>query len=356
MNAIVNSQLLAQELRLLNQVAPTKPSLPILSSVLLRADLSGLQFEATDLEIALRTTCQAQVTEPGIVTLPAKRLLDLVEQLPNADVYLTTEKHHVYLRSGAFKGRLQSFPAEDFPALPEVSGATTTLPTAAMQTMIGRVRYAISDKGKYTVNGALFSLTEQVAALVATDGKRLSIATMSNNGSVSARVVIPAKALDALMTMFTDQTLDFSQSDRHLFFVSGERLLVSRMQEAQFPAYERIVTKGNNKVAVVDRVALSAALRRVGLMSEENQACYLEFADGCVTLNSSSAEVGEGAEQVVVQYTGDALKICVNWSFVLDFLEASSEQTVQVALNDAVSPLLFSDGDSYISVIMGMRL
>ena len=350
MRVVINSQLLAQELRLLNTIAPVKPALPILTNTLITAN-DALTFAATDLEIGFLTTCRAQIVEPGTITLPVKRLLDIIEQT-TGDVQISSEKHHVFIQSGAFKSRLQALQPEDFPTLPTVTGDITTLHTATLQAMIGRVRYAVAEGGKYTVNGALLKLTEQGGALVATDGKRLALTTGLRAGATS--VIVPAKALDAL-AIFSEPEVAFSQSDRHLFFQAGNRLLISRTLEAQFPAYERILPRDNDKVAVVERAALSAALRRVGLLSEDNKACYLSFSAEGIDLTSSSAEAGDAAERVAAQYEGDPLRVCCSWRYLLDFLEAASGQTVTVSLKDVNSAILLTDGDNYIAVVMAMR-
>jgi DNA polymerase-3 subunit beta len=352
---VVNSQTLAQELRLVNQAVATKPTLPILARVLINATDDHLSFYATDLEIGFSTTCRARVTDPGRITVPAKHLLDIIEQLPNADVQIVTDRAHVHVRSGAFRSRLQTMTPGDFPVASAVEGEPITLPTVPLQTIIRQVKVAISDNSKYTVNGALLSLTEQVAALVATDGKRLSLATLPYHGRPES-VVLPIKTLDALLTMFSEPSVEFSRSERHLFFTAGSRLLTSRTLEREFPKYERIIPRDSDKTATVDRSVLAAALRRVGLTSEQNQATYLEFSEGVLDLSSSSAELGDAVERVPLRYIGESLKVCCNWRFILDFLEVAEGQSVTLSLKDAVSPLLLTDGDNHIAVVMLMRV
>lgn len=354
MNITVNTTTLAGELRLLNQVAAAKPALPILANVLISADMSGLRFAASDAEVAFTTTCEAEINEPGVVTLPVKRLLDMIEQLPDGLVNLFTDKAHVHLRSGQFKSRLQAMPPEDFPAIPEPDGEPSSLSTGALQAMIGRVRYAISDKGKYVVNGALLTLTDSVAALVSTDGKRLAVTTMKRSGSPCS-VILPTKTLDAIVSLFDDPQIMFSQSDRHLFFQAGDRLLVSRTIDGQFPNYDRVIPKDTDKKAVVNRVQLAAALRRVGLAAEENLACNLTFSEGSILLASSSAQVGDAEEDVAASYSGDPLRVCCNYQFVLDFLEAASGQTITIDLKTDKSPMLLTDGGDHLAVVMLMR-
>lgn len=358
MNVTLNTQLLAQELRLVNKIVPTKPALPILLNVLLRATGDKLYFYGTDLEVGFTTNCPALVSLPGVITLPAKRLLDMIEQLPSADVQLSLDKNHVYLTCGAFRSRLQTFNAADFPMPPIVEGTPYWLSTMTFHTLIKRTRYAIAERSqKFLIDGALLSITSALAAIVATDGKRLSLSTMPRavESDAPLSVVIPAKTLDALLAQDIAEDIQLSQSDRHLFFVAGERTLISRVIEGKFPAYHRIIPKENNYVATIDKVALAASIRRVGLVSDDNQSAIFTFSENSVTLTSSSAEIGDAHEQLTIAYTGPTLKISINWQYVLDFLNTASGHTVSVALKDANTPLLLTDSTDFLNVVMLLR-
>lgn len=355
MNLVVNSQLLAQELRLLAKIAPEKPAIAILSNILLQAG-DELHLTATNLEVGLHTECQASVSVPGAITLPAKKMLDLLEQLPNADVKIMLDRSHVFITCGAFKSRLQTMPADDFPTLPTVDGQVTPLPAVALRTLIDRTRYAIAEKSnKYTLDGSLLSLVDGVMAMVATDGKRLSLATATRPSGPASSLIIPSKTLDILLAFLTDDDVEFSQTDRHLFFQVGHRVLFSRMLDGKFPGYEAIIPRENTNVAVVERAPLMAALKRVLLMSEENQAVNFRFSQGSLSLTTSSAIIGEADESVFANYNHSDLKVCVNGTFILDFLTAAIGQTVTISMKDATSAMLLADGDSFINVAMVMR-
>ena len=354
MNLTCNSQSLAKELRLFSKIAPSKPPLPILSHVLLRAE-DTLRLSATDLEIGLRTTCTAQIEMPGVVALPVAKLLQMVEQFHDTDVSISLDKTHVLIKCGAFKSRLQAMQADDFPTLPEPEGISSTIDAKDFRQMIDRTRYAIVESGgKYLLQGALLTLSGPVAAMIATDGKRLSLATMSRTGA-DARFVIPAKTLDVLSSSADIGEIELTVGERHLFFAAGGRLLISRTLDGEFPKYERIIPRDNNKIVTVERGVLTAALKRVGLVSEENRAVYLQLTGQSMELSSSSAEVGSADEQIAVGYTGPDLKICVNGTYLLDFLDAAAGQTVTIALKDANSAALLTDGENHLAVVMLMK-
>jgi DNA polymerase-3 subunit beta len=354
----VNSQLLAQELRAAAKVVATKPSTPILGYVWINAENNALNFYGTDLEVGFSTSCAAMVTVPGTITLPAQRLLGLVEQMPDAEVTLTLDKGQVRLVCGAFKGRVQTLPADNFPLMPDVEGERWNFAAGAFQTMISKVAYAISERsGKYVINAALLRKKNNQAAMVATDGKRLAFNTaFTSEGGADADVVIPSKTLDAILQLFPDDAIDVSRGARHLFFQSGEQVLVSRTIEQPFPAFERIIPQNITNKAFVDRSQLASAIRRVGMVSEDNRATYFQFAPGTLSLATSSAEVGDATEQVTINYEGVPLKLCLNWRFVLDFLEAAEGSVVEFQIKDATTPLRVQDGgDSFLNVIMAMR-
>jgi DNA polymerase-3 subunit beta len=352
MQIVVNSQSLATELRLLAKVVPTKPAIAILSHVLLTAD-TDLRFWATDLEVGFSSGCQATVVDPGNVALPAARFLSLVEQFPNADVSIQTDGAKVLVVCGAFKSKLMALPVDDFPMPPPVDGVSNTIDGNAFRRLIARTEYAISKTSqKFMLQGALFALAGDAAAMVATDGKRLALATASRTGS-DVSLVIPAKALDVLVG--SDGDVDVIVGPKHMQFTYGGRTLTSRMIEGKFPAYERIIPRDNELTVIVQRHELAAALRRIVLVSEDNRATYLLVEAGKLTLAARSAEVGQADEAVKVEYSGEPLKVCVNGSYVLDFLEAASGATVTLQLKDASSAMMMLDGDDHVGVVMLLK-
>jgi DNA polymerase-3 subunit beta len=357
MQITVNSQALATELRAMNRIVPAKPAIAILSHVLLTANAStangDLNFWATDLEVGLSSSCQATVMQPGKVALPLARFLSLVEQFQDGDVSIAVEDAKVAVTCGAFRSKLAALPAGDFPLAPPVDGQSNILDGDAFRQLIARTRYAINATSqKYVMQGALLTLAGPAAAMVATDGKRLALATAARTGT-DASMVIPAKALDVLASSAGD--VEVTVGPRHLHFSYGGQSLSSRMIDGKFPTYERIIPRDNDKVVTVSRHDLSAALKRIVLVSEDNRATYLLIESGTLTLASRSAEVGQADEAVRAEYDGPSLKVCVNGSFVLDFLEAASGATIALHLKDANSAMLMMDGEDHIAVLMLMK-
>lgn len=351
----LNSQHLAAELRLLAKIVPAKPAVAILSHALLTASDGELQFYATDLEVALGTRCAASVDLPGETTLPVAKLLQIAEQLPDDDVSIEVEKAQATIRCGAFTSRLRALPVDDFPEPPQPEGQGTVLDAAALRLLIDRTRHATSAAAtKYVLKGSLLACAGGVAAMVATEGKRLALATVSIAGP-DLSLVIPAKALDVIAGGVEQGDVQVTVGDRHLFFAYDRRLLTSRKLDGEFPAYRRIIPTENNLKVSVNRSMLAAALRRVVLAAEENGAVYFDVAPGQLEITAASVGVGSANETVPVNYDGQPLKVCINGNYVLDFLNAASEETVTLALKDAKAAALLTAGVDHVGVIMLMR-
>lgn len=353
MHITVNSQILAQELRAVNRVTPAKPAIPILTHVLIRAADQKAIFWSTDLEVGLSTECASTVTVPGAVALPAKRLLDMVEQFTNADVHIVQDTTSIQIQCGGYKSRLQAMPTADFPVEPVVEGAVSVFSADALHAVIGQTKYAISDKStKYVLDGALLSLTPTGAYMVTTDGKRLAVATMAYAG-VKWEGVLPSKTLDAL-TSFGEGDIEFSCGPRHTFFRCADQRLTSRMLDGKFPAWNSMVPKSMPYKMVLARDVFTAALRRVGIVSDQGAAVTFTLSATELVMTSQSAEIGDAAETVPTRYDGPSMTCTINNTYVLDFLNAAKGDEIVVAIRDAVSPLLVSDGNTFLNVILLM--
>ena len=361
MNITVNSQALAIELRLLNKVVPSKPAIHILSHVLFEAGGSGLEAYATDLELGLSTRCDAEVHSPGRMAIPAARLLALVEQFPDGDVSIALEDvskgRSVSIKCGNFNSKLQALSADDFPKPPAVEGQNCRLDAAGLRELIAQTRYAINATSQKSIlQGALLSIEGPVAVMVGTDTKRVALATMACDGNeVKVRVIVPAKTLDALATQPADDEMLMTVGPKHLFFQSGDRTLTSRMLEGVFPDYAKVVPRGNDKMIDVNRSVLAAALRRVKLVCEDTLAVKFIVEGKTLRLMASSAEVGAAEETVPIEYDGPDVKVMTSGQHVLDFLNAARNGNVTLALKDAKTAILATDGTDHLGVIILMK-
>jgi len=368
MELVVRKNDLLRELQLFQGIVERKNTIPILANVLLDAKDGEVRFLATDLEVALRSRCEATVTKPGSLTLPAKKLFEIVRSLPDTDIRIAEDKSGVKVAADRFDSRIQTLPKDDFPTLPD-GGAnpTASLQGSALKEMVAKTQFAITGEDtRYFLNGAQFVLRGDSMSLVATDGHRLALVTVKRDGDADApevKAILPRKTLGELGRLLTegDTAVSYERGENHLFFEVGGRKLISRMIDGQFPAYERVIPKGNDKHIEFERERLTNAVKRVALMSNErSRAVKFQIDKGKVDVTSSSPELGEAHETLPVDYDGTSLQICFNAQYVLDFLAVVATDVVALELKDEVSQAVMTpvgaEGYDYTYVIMPMRV
>lgn len=361
---------LAEALDQIQEAVEKKSTIPILSHVLVEASANGLKLAATDLEVGIRTFCPAQVKVPGSGAVPARRLLEIVKALPEADVRLRgLENHWVQVNAGRSVFKLAALAKDTFPALPDVPKALAEIPAGVLAGLIDRTAFAISsEESRYTLNGALLVLKPNSVEMVATDGHRLPLAARDVEiaGLKSdERLLVPKRALAGLRRLANGQQSDspihIAKDDSHLFFSAGDSILITRMLSGQFPAYEAVLPKNNSITATLDAAALRESLRRVALLaSEQTHAVCLALDSGRLTLTTSGVDTGEASETLDAGFTAQPLRVGFNASFLLDMLGVVKTGEVEIALKDAESAAEFRPVDQslyrYRNVVMPMRL
>ncbi len=361
---------LVRELQFFQQIVERKNTIPILANVLIEATGNEIILLATDLEVTLRSRAEAAVSRHGAVTLPAKKLYEVVRALPDGDVNLETEKggNGVKVSGGQFSSRMPTLPREDFPTITEPPGANrAAIKASTLAQMIAKTQFAITGEDtRYYLNGALFVIRSDQMTMVATDGHRLALVHAVREGAQKGeevKAILPRKALAELGRLLaeSDGEVQYERGENHLFFEIGPRLLISRMIDGQFPAYEKVVPKSNDKHIEFERDRLTSAVRRVALLSNErSRAVKFQVEKGQVEVTSSSPEFGEAREPIAVDYTGPDITICFNAQYVLDFLNAAESEVVALHLKDDVSQAVMTpvgvDGYDYTYVIMPMRV
>jgi DNA polymerase-3 subunit beta len=368
MELVVRKSDLLRELQFFQGIVERKSTIPILANVLLEASDGRVRLLATDLEVSLRSTCEASIARGGALTLPAKKLFEIVKALPDTDVRIEQDGTSVKVAADRFESKMQTLPREDFPTLPEPSGTgSVTLPRKGLRELISRTQFAITGEDtRYYLNGAQFIVRGGSMVMVATDGHRLALVTSTleaEAGSVELKAIIPKKTLTELSRLLGDGEGDvvYELGENHQFFHVGDRLLISRIHEGQFPAYERVIPKGNDKKVEFERDRLTSAVKRVSILSNDrSRAVKFNVQAGKVEISSESPDFGEAHEQVVVDYAGPGLQICFNAQYVADFLSVVETDHVQLEVKDEVSQAVMrpvaSDGYEYTYVIMPMRL
>jgi DNA polymerase-3 subunit beta len=367
MQLVVRKNDLLRELQLFQGIVERTNTIPILANVLIEANEGEVRLLATDLEVALRSRCSATVAKSGSLTLPAKKLYEILRALPETDVRIEEDKNGVKVAADQFESRMQTLPREDFPTLPDGSGkARATLPRAALKEMVAKTQFAITGEDtRFFLNGAKFILKPDSLTMVATDGHRLALVEVMHDVGVTEEVgvILPKKTILELGKLLAEGEGDvlFERGENHLFFEVGTRVLISRMIDGQFPAYERVIPKENDKTIEFERDKLTSAVKRVALLSNErSRSVKVEIAKGKVDVTSSSSEFGEAREELAVEYDGNPLTISFNAQYVLDFLNVVETDVVALSLKDEVSQAVMTpvsaEGYNYTYVIMPMRI
>jgi len=369
MELVVRKFDLLKELQLFQGIVERKNTIPVLANVLFDAKGDTVRLAATDLEVGLRAECKASIAKAGGLTLPAKKLFEIVKELPDTDIRIEEEKNGtVKVAADRFDGRLQTMSKEDFPTLPDLAaGEGVSIGRRLLREMVLKTQFAITGEDtRYFLNGALFVVRHDAMILVATDGHRLAIVAAPREGDPKVeetRTILPKKTLSELSRLLADgdEDIRFARSDSHIFFRIDGRLLVSRMIDGQFPAYERVIPKNNDKRVEFERDRIQAAIRRVALLSNErSRAIKFSIESGRVEIASQTPDVGEAHEQIAVEYGGPAMTISFNAQYVLDFLNVADADVVAVEFKDEVSQTVMKPVGAttydYTYVVMPMRV
>jgi DNA polymerase-3 subunit beta len=361
---------LLEELQLTQGVVERKTTIPILSNLLFEAKGNRLTITATDLELSIRTSCEAKVKKEGAGTIPAKKLLELVRLLPEEEIrFKLLENHWVQVTSDRRNYKLVGMSKENFPALPQFPHALVKIPAKLLADLIAKTTFAISlEESRYTLNGALMVLKPGSVTMVATDGHRLAMVERDHKFegfSAETRVLVPKKAMTEVQRLAAesgdDGQVEFAQDESHLFFQFGRRLLTSRKLTGQFPNYEAVLPREVTKVVVLERAELQDALRRVSQLADSrSHAVKFMLAKEGLEISASSPEYGEAKEIIEKEFKGDAIAIGFNAQYLLDFLAAATDGPINFELKDEQSAgqlrPVSDESMRYRYVVMPMRI
>jgi DNA polymerase-3 subunit beta len=382
MEISVSKQELLRELTATQSVVERKTTIPILSNFLLEADEAEgrLTITATDLDQSIKTSCSAKVKKPGSCTIPARKLYDYIKLLPDGDISIKLQDNHwVQIRSGRSNTKMVGMARANFPQVPEFpSVSSVALPVATFRSLISKTIFAISnEESRYTLNGALLILKPESLAMVATDGHRLAhIEKQGENlGAVPGgekKTLIPRKALAELQSLLADvdpkdkeqAKVEFADDENQLFFRIGKRVLTSRKLTGQFPNYEAVLPRDNNKFIIIRSEDLSSSIQRVAQFADERSgAIKIRLEQNELRISSSSTESGESEDTIEAPYQFDALVVGFNSAYMLDFLKAiGNTGEVRLEFKDAQSAGQMrpeeanDDGYRYRYIIMPMRI
>jgi DNA polymerase-3 subunit beta len=347
---------------------PTKTTLPVLANILVEASKDGLRLSGTDLDIAVSTTIPASVDQEGATTLPARKLVEIVKELPNAAIRMTSSgEQRATIECGKSKFKLLGLSREDFPAFPTVKfEGGWKVAAKDLQKLIAHVAFAAStEESRPILNGVLWELRPERMRMVATNGHRLARMDVptSGQGGGQADLIIPPKALDQIRRLFEgEDEIEIGKSDNHLGFRSTTTQIYTRLIEGPYPNYEQVIPRENDKSLTADKSALAAALRRMSIVaSDQTHRIRMAFTNGACKLSVQTPDLGEAQEELSVAYEGDSLEIGFNAAYLLEILKYMPTDEVRMTFKAperaaTCEPVGWSDPASYLTLVMPLRL
>ena len=347
-------------------VVERRQTMPILSNVLLSARENRLRVTGTDLEVELVAAAEVTVQQAGDITVPGRKLLDIIRTLPEkSQVTATREGERVVLRGGRSRFTLSSLPAAEFPVIDDINAQQTlSIRAQDCRRLIDKTHFAMAQQDvRYYLNGTLLETNGQALRAVATDGHRLSWCEVPLEGGKARellQIILPRKGvLELLRLLDGEGEIEIAIGTNHVRVQIGEVRFTSKLIDGKFPEYGRVIPAEPPRVMTAGRDLLRAALQRTAILSNEKyRGVRLTFAAGLLTVQAHNPEQEEAEDQLEVDFAGEEIEIGFNVSYLLDALAAIEADTVEVGLTDANSSCLIrKPGDSTVKyVVMPMRL
>ena len=370
MQFAISKNALQKELGFVQGVVERKNTIPVLSNILIESVADNtIRITGTDLDVTIRCeTAAEEIKSGGSICLQARKLFDIARLLPDSLVSFRKEENDwVTVECDRSKFKMPGVSKDTFPEVPDYKSTPLKLKANFFKSLIDKTIFAITqEESRYTLSGAKFILDKSGAKMITTDGHRLAYVACSEIGTESVEemdVLIPRKTLAELtkLTGDFDGEISLGADENHIYFQVGSRLLISRMLFGQFPNYEMVMPKGNDRSAVFDNLGLSQAVRRVALMADDrSHAVRFHLEPNQLVISSQNAEEGEARESVVTEYQGDEVEIGFNAQYLQDFLNVIGPGQVAFEFKDATSQAqlrpVSDDNCDYKYVVMPMRL
>jgi len=369
----INRDHFANGLAQVLNVVGSKATMPILSNVLIEAEKDQISLTTTNLDLGIRCKIKAEVKETGSVTLPVKRLAGIVRELPNVDVTVDgSPNHQVKLTSGGSNFRIMGIGKEEFPPLPEFGDEKAyTLEQGELTTMLKSVAYAqSSDETRYILNGVYFNFKDEKLSLVATDGRRLALIAkeMEVPAASAGAIILPAKTVGELLRLldkgekvkinFNDRRAAFQiATDKDTSGLIDSVYLYSKVVEGNYPNYQQVVPKETHQRIKLERELFLECVHRAALVcSEKSNSVKIKLTSNLLEITAQSPDFGEAHESMAIGYSGPELQVAFNPAFLMDPLRALTKDEIFFELKDEVSPGVFKTLESFLCVIMPVRL
>ena len=368
MRFTISREKLQEGLAAVTASIPAKTTLPVLANIMVEATDKGIRLSGTDLDIAVTTEVAADVESPGAITIPAKKLSEIARELPPAPVRIAAAgEQRVTLDCGRTHFKILGLPRDEFPAFPNVKfNESWRIRSGDLQKLISHTAFAVStEESRPILNGVLWELKPEMMRMVATNGHRLAKmeVPIKSAGAPATDLIVPPKALEQIRRLFPeDEELEIAKGENHLGFRSPFTAVFTRLIEGPYPNYDQVIPRDNDRFAIVDRPSLVSALRRMSVVaSDQTHRVKLSFNTALLKFTVQTPDVGEGQDEIPVQYTGDSLDIGFNSSYLLEILRYMPSDEVRFTFKTAeraatVLPENWAGAGKYVCLVMPLRL
>jgi len=348
-------------------ITTVKSTLPILANVLIEAEKDGIRLSATDLEVGMKCTVPTEVKKTGAITLPARKLYEIIRELPQESVEIDVDsENRCTIKSGKSMFKIMGMPKEEFPVLPEFKNENVfTIDRDTLSEMIKKTIFSVSqDETRYVLCGVFLDISNGKIKMISTDGRRLSYISKDapNNKDRDIKVVIPSKAINELLKILNsseDKEVKIDIGENQVVFGTDNTYLISRLIEGKYPNYEQVIPNKNEIQLKLKRDELLNVTHRVAIMiNEKSNSIRYNIKNNKMIVSAVSQGFGEAVEDLDIDYEGVDLKVAYNPVFVMDILKNIECDEVYFELTDSLKPGVIkpADDEEYISVVMPMRI
>jgi len=346
----------------------TRNTLPILSNILLETGKDSLIFTATDLEVSINCSIPAEIASQGSITIPAKKMLDIVRELPEKDITVKVgDNNNVTLSCEKSVFKLNGLPKDEYPVLPKVKNDEgVDLPQSLLQDMLRKSIFSVStDETRYVLNGVLVIIEDEKMSMVSTDGHRLSFIETGLDKKTKQKInnIIPAKALQELNKILDSEgEVNIQLNDNQIIFSMPQVVLMSRLIDGQFPNYEQVIPKSSDKTINCKTDEFMSATRRVALMaSDKSNSVKYTFTKNTLVITANTPEVGEAQEEIEISNSGENITVAYNAKYIIDVMKNIGSSEFFIELTSNLNPGVFKpqsekEKTNYLCVIMPMRV
>ena len=366
MRLTISREKLQEALTAVAAAVPTKTTLPVHGNLLLETTEKGLRLSGTDLDIGVSTEVLADVESPGAITVPAKKLTEIVRELPPAPVKLAAAgEQRITLECGRSRFKLLGLPRDECPAFPTVDFSRSwRVKSGDVQKLISHTAFAVStEESRPILNGVLWEVREKETRMVATNGHRLAKMEIPYSGSLTGDFIIPPKALEQVRRLFpADEELEVARGENHLAFRSPFTAVFTRLIEGPYPNYDQVIPRDNNRVATIDKTALQSALKRMSVVaSDQTHRVKLSFNLALLKFSVATPDLGEGQDELPIRYDGDPIDIGFNGMYLLEILRYMPTEEIKFTFKEperaaTLEPEGWQEPGKYLCLVMPLRL